>query len=52
MLDTFFMVKEISDIEQRYQAELADGRGVTEVAIQFGVAGRRTFVSLTSCCRS
>lgn len=41
MLDTFSMVKEISVMEQRYQAVLAviaDGRGVGEVAAQFGVS--------------
>lgn len=41
MLDTFSMVKEISVREQRYQAVLAviaDGRGVGEVAAQFGVS--------------
>ncbi len=41
MLDTFSMVKQISVIEQRYQAVLAviaDGRGVGEVAPQFGVS--------------
>jgi transposase len=43
MLDTFSMVKEISVMEQRYQAVLAviaDGRGVGEVAAQFGVSRR------------
>jgi transposase InsO family protein len=41
MLDTFSMVKEISVMEQRYQAVLAviaGGRGVGEVAAQFGVS--------------
>lgn len=41
MLDTFSMVREISVMEQRYQAVLAviaDGRGVGEVAAQFGVS--------------
>jgi len=41
MLDTFSMVKEISVMEQRYQAVLAviaDGRGVGGVAAQFGVS--------------
>jgi len=37
MLDTFSMVREISVMEQRYQAVLAviaDGRGVGEVALR------------------
>jgi transposase len=41
MLDTFSMVKEISVMEQRYQAVLAviaNGRGVGEIAAQFGVS--------------
>ena len=40
-LDTFSRVKEISVMEQRYQAVLAviaDGRGEGEVAAQFGVS--------------
>lgn len=41
MIDTFSMLKEISVREQRYQAVLAviaGGRGVGEVATQFGVS--------------
>ena len=46
MLDTFSMVKEISVMEQRYQAVLAviaDGRGVGGVAAQFGVSRQSVF---------
>ena len=41
MLDTFSIVKEMSVMEQPHQAVLAvitDGRGVGEVAAQFGVS--------------
>ena len=46
MLDTFSMVKEISVMEQRYQAVLAviaDGRVVGEVAAPFGVSTQSVY---------